>query len=343
MRPGKVLAAFGVVVAIAATSRYLLVRSRNRLPAPDSPVYEETTRSFYRGLAELQVGLLDDAKREFTKTTELVSSEPAGWANLGLAHLRLGEFDAAAAPIERAVRLAPRSSDVVFLQGRLETSRGKLDEGHRATTAAPSSSMPATCVRDMRWLRKSSARAVRMPTRRHSGSSRRFSRRGPAIWRCCSSGRGFRPNGATRRRSMIPFASLNQYVGRLAGAGRRTVPGAADGRGRAQLPGRRTRRRVSPKRPRSCDGVPREPGRGPHADRAHRGAVRALSGVAIARRRIRRRLTTADVHAAAVVRRHRPTMAMATSLDESGAPGDSYRERCRGSRTTPGAERSPCR
>jgi tetratricopeptide (TPR) repeat protein len=129
MRPGKVLAAFGVVVVIAATSRYLLVRSRSRLPAPDSPVYEETTQSFYRGLAQLQVGLLDDAKREFTKTTELVSSEPAGWANLGLAHLRLGEFDAAAAPIERAVRLAPRSSDVVFLQGRLETSRGKLDEG----------------------------------------------------------------------------------------------------------------------------------------------------------------------------------------------------------------------
>jgi tetratricopeptide (TPR) repeat protein len=118
-----------VALAIAATSRYMMVRSRSRLPAPDSPLYEDTIRNFYRGLAELQVGLLDDAKREFTKTTELVSSEPAGWANLGLAHLRLGEFDAAAPPIERAVALAPRSSDVVFLQGRLETSRGKLDEG----------------------------------------------------------------------------------------------------------------------------------------------------------------------------------------------------------------------
>jgi Tfp pilus assembly protein PilF len=118
-----------VALAIAATSRYMMVRSRSRLPAPDSPLYEETTRNFYRGLAELQVGLLDDAKREFTKTTELVSSEPAGWANLGLSHLRLGEFDAAAAPIERAVSLAPRSSDVVLLQGRLETSRGRLDEG----------------------------------------------------------------------------------------------------------------------------------------------------------------------------------------------------------------------
>jgi tetratricopeptide (TPR) repeat protein len=125
---GKWIGVVAIVVALAATGLYVL-RSRNRLPAPDSPVYEETIRNFYRGLAELQVGLLDDAKREFTKTTELVSGEPAGWANLGLAHLRLGEFDAAAAPIERAVSLAPRSSDVVLLQGRLETSRGKLDEG----------------------------------------------------------------------------------------------------------------------------------------------------------------------------------------------------------------------
>jgi Tfp pilus assembly protein PilF len=126
---GKWAGVVVIVVAIAAASRYMMVRSRNRLPAPGSPVYEETTRNFYRGLAELQVGLLDDARREFTKTTELVPREPAGWANLGLAHLRLGEFDAAAAPIERAATLAPRSSDVVFLQGRLETSRGKLDEG----------------------------------------------------------------------------------------------------------------------------------------------------------------------------------------------------------------------
>src|SRR6185369_6213445 len=125
---GKWIGVFVVVLAIAATGGYMLVR-RNRLPAPGSPKYEETTRTFYRGLAELQVGLLDDAKREFTKTTELVPDEAAGWADLGLAHLRLGEFDAAAPPIERAVSLAPGSSDVVFLQGRLETSRGKLDEG----------------------------------------------------------------------------------------------------------------------------------------------------------------------------------------------------------------------
>ena len=122
------VAVFIVVVAIAIASRFILVR-RNQLPAANSPVYEETTRAFYRALAELQVGLLDDAKRDFGKATELVPQEPASWANLGLASLRLGEFDAATPPIEKALSLVPDSSELVFLHGRLQTSRGRLDEG----------------------------------------------------------------------------------------------------------------------------------------------------------------------------------------------------------------------
>ena len=130
MRPGKTLGIFGVVVvAVLAADGYYAYLKRAHLPSPDSQVYEDTTRSFYRGLAELQIGLLDDAKRDFGKATELVPGEPAAWANLGLAHLRLGEFDAATAPIEKAVSLSSSTSDLVFLRGRLQTSRGKLDEG----------------------------------------------------------------------------------------------------------------------------------------------------------------------------------------------------------------------
>src|SRR5947208_8338614 len=103
----RVLVAAALVVAAAGCSR---------LPSADSPVYEDTTRSFYRGLAELQVGLLDDAKRDFGKATELVPDEPASWANLGLAHLRLGEFDSAATPIEKAVSLSPSTGDLLFLR-----------------------------------------------------------------------------------------------------------------------------------------------------------------------------------------------------------------------------------
>jgi Tfp pilus assembly protein PilF len=117
------LATVAVALVAAGCSR------APRVPAPGSPAYEDTTRSFYRALAELQVGLLDDAKRDFGKTTELAPGEPAGWANLGLAHLRLGEFDAAKPPVDKAVELDPKSSDLLFLKGRLETSQGKLDDG----------------------------------------------------------------------------------------------------------------------------------------------------------------------------------------------------------------------
>ena len=91
--------------------------------------YEQTTRAFYHGLAALEVGLLDDARQQFTSATGLVPREPASWANLGLAQMRLGELDAAAEPVERALSLAPDNSDLVLLAARMETARGRLDEG----------------------------------------------------------------------------------------------------------------------------------------------------------------------------------------------------------------------
>jgi Tfp pilus assembly protein PilF len=107
----------------------LIVRSRDRLPSPDSPEYEEITRTFYRGLASLQVGLLDGARQDFTQAAERVPREPASWANLGLTELRLGELDAAAASIERALTLAPASGGVALLAGRMEMARGRPVEG----------------------------------------------------------------------------------------------------------------------------------------------------------------------------------------------------------------------
>jgi len=114
-----------VVVAIGA----MLVWRARALPAPGSNTYEETTRAFYHGLAALEVGLLDDARQQFTSATMLVPREPASWANLGLAQLRLGELEAAAEPVERALSLAPDNSDLVLLAARMETARGRLDEG----------------------------------------------------------------------------------------------------------------------------------------------------------------------------------------------------------------------
>ncbi|HLG55212.1 MAG TPA: FG-GAP-like repeat-containing protein [Vicinamibacterales bacterium] len=122
-----VSAVVGLVLLLVGS--VMLWRAKTALPAPGSAAYEETTRAFYHGLAALEVGLLDDARRQFASATMLVPQEPASWANLGLAQLRLGELDAAADPIQRALALAPNNGDVVLLAGRMETARGRLDEG----------------------------------------------------------------------------------------------------------------------------------------------------------------------------------------------------------------------
>jgi tetratricopeptide (TPR) repeat protein len=117
-----------LVVAVLAIGVVVALR-RQSLPSPGSEAYEQTTRAFYHGLAALEVGLLDDARQQFTSATTLVPREPASWANLGLTQLRLGELDAAAEPIQRALSLAPNNSDLVLLAARMETARGRLDEG----------------------------------------------------------------------------------------------------------------------------------------------------------------------------------------------------------------------
>jgi len=118
-----------VAVLLLIGAAVLFVRGvRPSLPVPGSDAYEQNTRAFYWGLSALEVGLLDDARQQFTKATTLVPQEPASWANLGLTNLRLGELDAAVAPIEQALALAPRNGDIVLLAARMDAARGRLDE-----------------------------------------------------------------------------------------------------------------------------------------------------------------------------------------------------------------------
>jgi tetratricopeptide (TPR) repeat protein len=125
----RLIAAAAVLVIAIAVIVVVLMRRATALPAPGSDPYEQTTRAFYHGLAALEVGLLDDARQQFTRATTLVPDEPASWANLGLTDVRLGELDQAVQPIERALALAPGNGDVVLLAGRVEIARGRLDQG----------------------------------------------------------------------------------------------------------------------------------------------------------------------------------------------------------------------
>ena len=122
---GPLVAVALVLLTLIGAGAYFAFRSS--LPDPGSAEYEQVTRAFYRGLAALDVGLLDDARDQFARATELVPEEPASWANLGLARLRLGDADGAAPAIQRALELAPDRADVLMLASRLESARGQLD------------------------------------------------------------------------------------------------------------------------------------------------------------------------------------------------------------------------
>ena len=93
-----------------------------------SPEYRETVRAFYRGLASLEVGLLDDAQTAFERAAALAPDEPAIRANLAVVHVGFGNEAEAAGHIEAARGLAPDSADVRFLEAQLAGFQGRFEE-----------------------------------------------------------------------------------------------------------------------------------------------------------------------------------------------------------------------
>src|SRR5688572_28014115 len=106
------------------------------LPTKSSPEYNELVRTFYIGLAALQVGHDVQADAKLAQFTQLAPSEPAGWANWGMLALRQRNFDVANERIERARSLAPENDDIQYLIGLLESSRGKTPEAIAALRKA---------------------------------------------------------------------------------------------------------------------------------------------------------------------------------------------------------------
>ena len=111
-------------------------RPSSRLPARGTREYTELVRTFYVGLAALQVGHDVQADTKLSQFTQLAASEPAGWANWGLLALRQRNFDTASERLERARSLAPDNDDIQYLLGLLESSRGKSAEAIAALRRA---------------------------------------------------------------------------------------------------------------------------------------------------------------------------------------------------------------
>jgi Tfp pilus assembly protein PilF len=111
-------------------------RTTGTLPTKGTPEYNELVRTFYIGLAALQVGHDVQADTKLSQFTQLAASEPAGWANWGLLALRQKNYDPAAERIERARSLAPENADIQYLVGLLESSRGRTTEAITALRKA---------------------------------------------------------------------------------------------------------------------------------------------------------------------------------------------------------------
>jgi len=111
-------------------------RPSNTLPGSGTREYTELVRTFYIGLAALQVGHDVQADSKLAQFTQLAASEPAGWANWGLLALRQRNFDTANERLERARSLAPDNSDIQYLIGLLESSRGRSAEAIAALRKA---------------------------------------------------------------------------------------------------------------------------------------------------------------------------------------------------------------
>ena len=104
------------------------IRRKEKAPADDAKNYPKMVSAFFAGVIALEVGDNPRAKDRLSLATQLVPSEPAAWANLGLYYLREGNFPTAAVNFDRAMSLAPSSSAIEVLYGLLESRRGDFDK-----------------------------------------------------------------------------------------------------------------------------------------------------------------------------------------------------------------------
>src|SRR5215212_3210818 len=123
MRKKESLAITLLLIALCSSCR-----PTSNLPTRSSPQYNELVRTFYIGLAALQVGHDVQADSKLAQFTQLAPTEPAGWANWGLLALRQRNYETAAERLNRARGLAPENSDIQYLLGLLESSRGNTPE-----------------------------------------------------------------------------------------------------------------------------------------------------------------------------------------------------------------------
>ena len=126
----------GIVLALLISLMAVSCNRKSALPAKSSKEYDEAVRTFYVGLAALQVGDDNQADARLAQLTLSVPGEPAGWANWGVLALRQRKYDAAAERFEKARTIVPDNDQINYLIGLLESGRGRQAESIAALREA---------------------------------------------------------------------------------------------------------------------------------------------------------------------------------------------------------------
>ncbi|MFL5341168.1 MAG: tetratricopeptide repeat protein, partial [Gemmataceae bacterium] len=121
-----ILLATVAVVAAVAIAAGVYVKS-HRLPAPESPAYEQYAEAFEVGSAALDVGRDEIALKYLNSAIDKVPQEPAAWANRGLLSLRQNHAPEAARDLNKAHELAPESAEIDMLLGLYSKQQGQFD------------------------------------------------------------------------------------------------------------------------------------------------------------------------------------------------------------------------
>jgi Tfp pilus assembly protein PilF len=113
-----------LTAALLACGLGVLSGCRSGLPKPQSAEYAQFVRSFYVGLAAMEVGNDVRAESSFAQATELAPGEPAAWADWGILALRQRNFEQAKQRLDRSHTLLPRNGQIDADLGALESARG---------------------------------------------------------------------------------------------------------------------------------------------------------------------------------------------------------------------------
>ena len=187
---------------------YLVGRRSDRLPARGAEVSEEATRSFYRGLASLQVGLLDRARTGVRARHRAHRRGARGVGEPGPGSAQARRLRRRAAT-DRTGRGARAREQRDCLPARTHGNHARpARRGHCPSSASGRSGSPQP-ARPLRARSGNRARrVVRMPTPRLRSSSRSSSSWNRTTWPSFSNASVWRPDAASSRLSAIRSARL---------------------------------------------------------------------------------------------------------------------------------------